>query len=105
MAWMRRTGADVLYSGPISGTDLLAVDLQVEALPAADAQARATAFFRRASATPARPAVTRLGLQQGSPVAYAYCTREGGVGTLEVGRVAAGAGRGLELIYRPQGRR
>ncbi len=41
VAWMRRTGADVLYAAPVSGPELLAVDLRSQAVggPGQDAQA------------------------------------------------------------------
>lgn len=100
VAWMRRTGADVLYAASVSGPELLAVDLRSQAVGGRGRDAQATTFYRQAAAAPPQRTLSRLGLNAGSPVTYAYRTREGGEGMLEVRRVSEASG--MELLYQPR---
>jgi len=84
VAWMRRQGSDVLFAPEVSGAGLLAVDVSVKALIGPDQGAQAAAFFERVSGEPVGQTMVRLPAEAGSTAAYAYRTREGGTGILEV---------------------
>ena len=101
VAWMREHGADVLYAADLSGEGLLAVDMMTERLGGADSDAQAAAFFRRTARAPAFRGAEKLDARGNASVAYAYRTREGGAGVLEVSRPKGKDARGMVVSNRP----
>ena len=101
VVWMREHGADVLYAQDVSGAALLAVDMLSERLAGTDEAAEAAAFFHRTAGAAVSATVQKLEAQGDVPVSYAYRTREGGTGVLEIDGFQKDAARGMRITLRP----